>query len=52
MCEKLLTLPFWMILTIIGLIALHMRRKCANELDAKKWNNRIVVSLECCVGAG
>ncbi len=39
------------IVTVLLIIYYLIRKSAADEMDAKKWNNRIVVALVCCVGA-
>jgi ABC-type molybdate transport system permease subunit len=39
---------------VTGLLIIYfcIRRSAADEMDQKKWNNRIVVSIVSCIGAG
>ena len=39
------------VVTVLLVIYYLIRKSAADEMDAKKWNNRIVISLVCCVGA-
>lgn len=39
------------IVTVLLVIYYLIRKSAADEMESKKWNNRIVVSLVCCVGA-
>lgn len=39
------------IVTILLIIYFCIRRSAADEMDQKKWNNRIVVAIVSCVGA-
>ncbi len=39
------------IATVLFVVYFLIRKSAADEMDAKKWNNRIVVALVCCVGA-
>ena len=38
---------------VAGLLIIYfcIRRSAADEMDQKKWNNRIVVAIESCIGA-
>lgn len=55
--EKLITdLTTWLmilspVITVLLVIYYLIRKSAADEMDAKKWNNRIVVALVSCVGA-
>ena len=39
------------IATVLFVVYFLIRKSVADEMDAKKWNSRIVVALVCCVGA-
>ncbi len=39
------------IVTVLLVVYYLIRKSAADEMESKKWNNRIVVSLVCCVGA-
>ncbi len=39
------------IATVLFVVYFLIRKSAADEMDAKKWNNRIVVALVCCIGA-
>ena len=39
------------IVTVLLVVYYLIRKSAADEMEAKKWNNRIVVALVCCVGA-
>lgn len=39
------------VVTVLLVIYYLIRKSAADEMDSKKWNNRIVVSLVSCIGA-
>lgn len=39
------------ILTVVCIIYFCIRRSAADEMDVKKWNNRIVAAIVSCIGA-
>jgi ABC-type molybdate transport system permease subunit len=48
--------PTWLMVlapVVAGLLIIYfcIRRSAADEMDQKKWNNRIVVAIVSCVGA-
>lgn len=55
--EKLLSdLTTWLMVlapVVAGLLIIYfcIRRSAADEMDQKKWNNRIVVAIVSCIGA-
>lgn len=55
--EKLIgDLTTWLMIlapVVTGLLIIYfcIRRSAADEMDQKKWNNRIVVSIVSCIGA-
>ena len=36
---------------VAGLLIIYFRRSAADEMDQKKWNNRIVAAIVSCIGA-
>ena len=36
---------------MLAVLAARLRRGMADEMDQKKWNNRIVVAVVSCIGA-
>ena len=56
-CRSLIAdAPTWLMvlaLVVAGLLIIYfcIRRSAADEMDQKKWNNRIVVAIVSCIGA-